>query len=122
MPNAASAEDIVLSHDGKKAYIPTGGEWRILDITDPLHATFLGSDRVIASIVALSPDETRVYVGGGDGVYIYDVLNPSAPQFIGYTETWNPVRIRLSPDGGTAYVLDDGGIGFGGVRIIDVRD
>lgn len=63
--------------------------------------------------LALSPDESRLYVACA-GINAIAVFETAAKEVIGYIPTgWFPARVALSQDGGTLYVANAKGYGAG---------
>ena len=63
--------------------------------------------------MALSPDETRLYVACS-GINAVAVLDANQGQVLGYFPTaWFPARLAVSPDGKTLYVANAKGFGAG---------
>lgn len=63
--------------------------------------------------LALSPDETRLYVACA-GINAVAVLDARKARVLGYIPTaWFPARVAVSPDGKTLYVASAKGFGSG---------
>ena len=63
--------------------------------------------------MALSPDESRLYVACA-GINALAVIDTAQEMAIGYLPTaWFPVRVAVSPDGGTLYIANAKGFGAG---------
>jgi len=63
--------------------------------------------------MALSPDETRLYVACS-GINAVAVLDANQGQVLGYIPTaWFPARLAMSPEGKTLYVANTKGFGAG---------
>lgn len=100
--------DLKLSADGRHVFAG-GTDLTIFDIeapSPPLARLEMGEYGAAASI-ALSPNNQRVYLAGGDHLSIIDVQDLAAPMLLG---AWRPDRdgrpaaVSLSADGETAFV------------------
>ncbi len=117
------AYDIVT--DGSYAYLSTGFDFRILDITDPANigevsryntGNNTGSDIYYAWNSVIDADTAYVALGQM-GVEAIDISNRSNPQKIGsYNTFMEPTAIDIR--GNHAYVTEN----FNGLRIFDITD
>ncbi len=105
-------QEIALTHDGKRAYVTSfaTNSVTVLDLTTNTTITTVAVGNTPAG-VAVSPDDTRVYVAnynltnvvGGDSVSVIDTATNTPvgdPLSVGF----RPVKIAFSPDGTRAYV------------------
>lgn len=91
---------------------------KVANIQLPLLPSPNATSRVVhgtyPNALAVSPDNTRVYVAeaGINSVAVLDTHNPAQPILIGRIPTdWYPSGLVLSSDGNTLYVLNAKGIG-----------
>jgi|TARA_B110000483_G_scaffold232747_1_gene300719 subtilisin-like proprotein convertase family protein len=121
---SGTSRDVVLSTDGKTAYLADGDSGiRIFDLTDgtnPIEISNLDTTSGNARGIALSSDEKTLYLANNTaGLQIIDVTNASLPSLLGeYNTTGSSQDVVLSPDGNTAFIADQ----QGGVDVIDVSD
>jgi len=121
---SGTSRDVVLSTDGKTAYLADGDSGiRIFDLTDgtnPVEISNLDTTTGNARGIALSSDENTLYLANNTaGLQIIDVTNASLPSLLGdYNTTGSSQDVVLSPDGNTAFIADQ----QSGVDVIDVSD
>jgi len=85
-----------------------------LPLIPPTNATAKAVHGTYPNALAVSPDNTRVYMAeaGINSVAVLDTHNPAAPILIGRIPTdWYPTGVVLSADGNTLYVFNAKGIG-----------
>ena len=100
------------------AYLCSGGEMDILDVTKPASPRLLGYWRSTDSLVEdVYVSGSMAYVTSGADLKIFDVSNPAAPTLRGSFTTPGHAR-RVHVSAGLAYIADD----TGGLQIIDVSN
>jgi len=117
--------DIVLSKDGKRAYVANKKPGiKILDISDASHPKLLGkydgdgfAGESIAKSIALSKDEKRLYIANRKtGVEVIDISDVTAPKKISSVKTSSAEDVMLSKDERYLYVAD----GQAGFKVISI--
>ncbi len=121
-------ESVAFRPDGKRAYVANKGSGSgtvsVIDTaTNLIYDTVQLGAGVPAQGIAVSPDESRVYVAGGpNGVFVLDTVTNRVIDTIavgaGGGDQPNPQGLAVSPDGRQLYVTDNHNEGF--VTVIDI--
>jgi len=131
-----TAEDMVLSADGKVIYLADGSAGlKVVSVEDPAHPLLLASyddpsdtgtnKGGFGRRIAISPDKQTVYMADGlAGLKVIDVSDPSSPVLRGKLDTKGFSHgITVSADNQTVYISDNGEDGgTPGIRVIDISD
>lgn len=124
------ADQIVISKNGQKAFAAAGNVLNIIDISDSNNPALLSQSTTIGAIglsgLALSPDETKAYTSGCNGMFnIIDVTNYTTLALLSTLDNSNKQcssgdggdSVAISNDGKKAYVAS-GSI----LRVFDVSN
>jgi len=109
---------LVVGDAGRAFVYGDGSKILILDMTDPVHPSVVGSFQDSEAVTSLSVSEKLLYATtDNSGLRVFDVQNASAVEFLGAFEApTNAHDVFVSGD--VAYVAD----ALGGVRIYDVGE
>lgn len=101
---------------GERVYMGEGGNFLILDISDPTSPTLLSRVFCGQFVEEIRVVSSRAYVAAGTaGLKIFDISDPTSPILIGTYDPPGPV-IGVDSDGSIAYAADP----EGGLQIVDV--
>jgi DNA-binding beta-propeller fold protein YncE len=119
------SHDVVLSPDGKYAYVAEN----VTDANSDLAVVSTASPRAVLkriptfgrnpqSVVAINPAGDRVYVGAGGDLTVIDTTDPTIPTFVKHlTNVRSDNGILVSPDGSTLYAAGRSG----GISVFNAR-
>ena len=103
-------------------YVLDGDKMLVYDIEDPDHPKKVNTIPMDFDVETIFPHEGQLFIGGTEGMYIYDNSNPGAPQFLSKFEhavACDPVVV----EGNFAYVtLRSGGPCDRAINQLDVVD
>ena len=120
--------DVVTSSDGRTAYVAGHGrdEVYIVDVVSMTRRTTIGTEAGPIDL-ALSPDDSTLYVAATGGVNVIDTSTRRATRFIELDSS--PFAIELSPDGTVLYSVlayDDAlvavDLASGARRVVSIPD
>jgi hypothetical protein len=100
---------------GNYAYIPQPGGLHILDVSNRAEPREVRVDRSVPAGAVLMLHGDHLYVGG-NGLYIMDLSNPTAPRVVGSYSQAVPSAVVAA--GGYIYVADRGS----GLFILDFNE
>lgn len=100
------------------AYVATGKELLILDVTSPANPVQVGYLDIIGSALQIAIDGDYAYIAaGGSGLRVIDIGNPAVPFEAGNYETFS-VTWDAFVEGTYAYLAE----GYEGLVIVDLAD
>lgn len=89
------------------------GKLAALDISDPLHPSLLGSAVIDYQVFSIAARGEHAFVGGGDGLMVYDISNPSQIKLSAELKTGRVGSIAFSGDYAFLY-------GSAGLTVVDI--
>src|SRR3989344_292888 len=105
-----SAQQIALTSDGKKAYVPIGNRVDILDLTTNTFVRSLNIGILTSDVVSVAVNGKFVYVTDrqADLITVIDIATDTVVKTIGPIGFSEPYGIAVSPDGLRVYVANRG--------------
>lgn len=106
----------------KYLYCIDGSNLKVFDISQPQAPRYKNSVTIGWDIETLFPHGKHLFIGGQQGMYIYDINNPEAPERVSqftHARSCDPVVV----EGDRAYVtLRSGSVCGGGRNVLDILD